>query len=162
VYKLIYFGKFCIILLNTMCSVLQYILAISHYNRALWDVHVISTRGGSSKVFLGWCWVSSQVFLCNSLGGGGRAFNWLPNNSNAEGTRSLGGSGVCPRKILKIRTLRKKGKTLGIMPYFWIWFICTPPPPCTPEHWSRLTGVSTPVHSPINPPLISTVQAIGF
>jgi hypothetical protein len=61
--------------------------------------------------------------------------NWLPNNSSIEGTNSLGGSGVCPRKILKIRTLEmpfpamwalncelqfdfKKGKTLEIMPYF--------------------------------------------
>jgi hypothetical protein len=31
-------------------------------------------RGGSSKVFLGGCWLSSRVFLYNSLGGGGRAF----------------------------------------------------------------------------------------
>jgi hypothetical protein len=29
-------------------------------------------RGGPSKVFLGGCWVSSPVFLYNSLGGGGR------------------------------------------------------------------------------------------
>ena len=39
--------------------------------------------------------MSSQVFLYNSLGGGG----------SAEGTSSLGGPGVCSRKILKIRTL---------------------------------------------------------
>jgi hypothetical protein len=61
--------------------------------------------------------------------------NLLPNDSSAEGASSLGGSGVCPRKILKIRTLEmpfpaiwalnyelqfdfKKGKTLEIMPYF--------------------------------------------
>ena len=39
--------------------------------------------------------MSSQVFLYNSLGGGG----------SAEGASSLGGPGVCSRKILKIRTL---------------------------------------------------------
>jgi hypothetical protein len=62
--------------------------------------------------------------------------NWLPNDSSAEGARSLGGSGYAPtRKIVKIRTLEmpfpaiwalnyelqfdfKKGKTLEIMPYF--------------------------------------------
>ena len=59
----------------------------------------------------------------------------------------LGGPGVCPRKILKIRTLEmsfpaiwalnyefdfKKGKTLGIV---------------------RPTGVCTPVQPHINPPL---------
>jgi hypothetical protein len=61
--------------------------------------------------------------------------NWLPNDSSAECASSLGGSGVCPPKILKIRTLEmsfpaiwalnyelqfdfKKGKTLEIMPYF--------------------------------------------
>ena len=58
--------------------------------------------------------------------------NWLPNDSSAEGASS---PGLCPRKILKIRTLEmpfpaiwalnyevqfdfKKGKTLEIMPYF--------------------------------------------
>ena len=61
--------------------------------------------------------------------------NWLPNDSSAKGASSLGGSGVCPQKILKIRTLEmpfsaiwalncelqfhfKKGKTLEIVPYF--------------------------------------------
>ena len=58
--------------------------------------------------------------------------NWLPNDSSTEGASSLGGPGVCPRNILKIRTLEmpfpaiwalnyelqydfKKGK---IVPYF--------------------------------------------
>jgi hypothetical protein len=62
--------------------------------------------------------------------------NWLPNDLSAEDASSLGGSGVCPREILKIlKTLEmpfpaiwalnyelqfdfKKGKTLEIMPYF--------------------------------------------
>ena len=61
--------------------------------------------------------------------------NWLPNNSGTKGASSLGGSGISPQKILKIRTLEmpfpviwtlnyelqfdfKKGKTLEIMPYF--------------------------------------------
>jgi hypothetical protein len=67
------------------------------------------------------------VFLYNSLGGGGRAFQ----------RRELprGFRGMPPREILKIRTLEmpfpaiwalnyelqfdfKKGKTLEIMPYF--------------------------------------------
>ena len=69
-------------------------------------------------------------------------------------------SRVCSRKILKIRTLEmpfpaiwalnyelqfdfKKGKTLEIMPYFWIWFFA-PLHPC----WPRPTGVRTPVHPP--------------
>jgi hypothetical protein len=60
--------------------------------------------------------------------------NWLPNDSSTKGTSSLGGSGICPQKILKIRTLEmpfpviwtlnyelqfdlKKGKTLEFMPY---------------------------------------------
>jgi hypothetical protein len=38
---------------------------------------IINSRGGSSKDFLGGCWVSSRVFLYNSLGGGGRAFKWI-------------------------------------------------------------------------------------
>jgi hypothetical protein len=61
--------------------------------------------------------------------------NWLPNDSSAKGAGSLGGPGVCPQKILKIRTLEmpfsviwalncelqfdfKKEKTLEIVPYF--------------------------------------------
>jgi hypothetical protein len=61
--------------------------------------------------------------------------NWLPNDSSAEGASSLGGPGICPQKILKIRTLEmpfsaiwalncelqfdfKKVKTLEIVPYF--------------------------------------------
>jgi hypothetical protein len=61
--------------------------------------------------------------------------NWLPNNLSFEGASSLGGPGVCSRKILKIRTLEmpfpavwalnyelqfdfRKGKTLEIMQYF--------------------------------------------
>jgi hypothetical protein len=81
--------------------------------------------------------VSSQVFLYNSLGGWWESIqiNWLPNDSSTKGASSLGGSGVCLQKILKIRTLEmpfpaiwtlnyelrfdfKKGKTLEIMPYF--------------------------------------------
>jgi hypothetical protein len=45
--------------------------------------------------------------------------NWLPNDLSAEGASSLGGPGVCPWIILKIRTLNyelqfdlKNGKTL--------------------------------------------------
>ena len=61
--------------------------------------------------------------------------NWLPNDSSTEGASSLGGPGVCPQKIVKIRSLEmpfsaiwalnyelqfdfKKGKTLRIVPYF--------------------------------------------
>jgi hypothetical protein len=61
--------------------------------------------------------------------------NWLPNDLSAEGASSLGGPVICPRKILKIRTLEmpfpaiwalnyelqfdfKKGKTLEFVPYF--------------------------------------------
>jgi hypothetical protein len=61
--------------------------------------------------------------------------NWLPNDSSAEGANSLEGPGVCPQKMLKIRTLEmpfsaiwalncelqfdfKKGTTLEIVPYF--------------------------------------------
>jgi hypothetical protein len=39
--------------------------------------------------------------------------NWLPNDSSIEGTSSLGGSGVCPKKMLKIKTLE--------MPFSAIW-----------------------------------------
>ena len=41
--------------------------------------------------------------------------NWLPNDSSAEGASSLGGPGVCPRKMLKIRTL--------VMPFPAIWVL---------------------------------------
>ena len=37
-------------------------------------INTLELRGGSSKVFLGGRWVSSRVFLYNSLGDGGRAF----------------------------------------------------------------------------------------
>jgi hypothetical protein len=61
--------------------------------------------------------------------------NWLPNDSSTKGASSLGGSGIWPQKILKIRALEmpfpviwtlnyelqfdfKKRKTLEIMPCF--------------------------------------------
>ena len=61
--------------------------------------------------------------------------NWLPNDSSTKGASSLGGSWICPQKILKIKTLEmpfpviwtlnyelqfdlKKGKTLEFMPCF--------------------------------------------
>jgi hypothetical protein len=36
-----------------------------------------SLQGWIQQGFSRGCWVSSQVFLYNSLGGGGRAFKWL-------------------------------------------------------------------------------------
>jgi hypothetical protein len=39
--------------------------------------------------------------------------NWFPNDSSTKGTSLLGGSGICPQKMSKIRTLE--------MPFPVIW-----------------------------------------
>jgi hypothetical protein len=58
---------------------------------SLISLNTLQARGGSSKVFLGGCWVSSRVFLYNSLGGGGGE-----HDLSSEGASSLGGPGVWP------------------------------------------------------------------
>ena len=106
-------------------------------------------QGFSGGVGGGWCWVSSQVFRYNSLGVGcGRAFKWIGflTTWGPKAQAPQGVQGYDPRKILKIRTLEmpfpaiwalnyelqfdfKKGKTLEIVPYFWICFFAPPCPP---------------------------------